>query len=152
MVTTLVTGYFFYFSSLIFIVRLYIFIGFVSIGASSESCENYKNVRVVDTLWYHNMQRGVIILPKQQLTIDKWVTFKNVPSHLNPLYSTAAIDLEAHSDKDIIHILLETNIYPDLQAIENGAKIVSVSSLLVNRSRFALNLINVLICRYRFRS
>lgn len=104
------------------------FIGFVSIGASSETCENYRNVRVVDTLWYHNMQRGVTILPKQHLTIDKWVTFNNLPSNLNPLYSTIGIDLDAHFDKNVIHILLETNIYPDLEAIESGAKIVSVSN------------------------
>lgn len=102
-------------------------LGFVSIGASSEACENYKNVRVVDTMWYHNMLRGVTILPKQHLIIDKWVTFINLPSNLNPLYSATSIDLDSHADTHTIHILLETQIYPDLNAIENGAKIVSVS-------------------------
>lgn len=113
----------------VFFCIVHTFLGFVSIGASSEACENYRNVRVVDTLWYHNMQRGVTILPKQHLTIDKWVTFDNLPSNLNPLYSTIGIDLDAHSDKNVIHILLETNIYPDLKAIESGAKIVSVRNL-----------------------
>lgn len=101
--------------------------GFTSIGASSEACENYRNGRVIDTLWYHNMQRGVSILPKQNLTLDKWVTFTNLPSHLNPLYSAIGVDLDAHSDKNIVHVLLETNIYPDLSAIESGANILSVS-------------------------
>lgn len=101
--------------------------GFVSIGASSEACENYKNVRVVDTVWYHNMLRGVTILPKQHLNIDKWVTFHNLPSNLNPLYSATAIDLDSHADTHTVHILLETQIYPDLKAIESGAKVISVS-------------------------
>lgn len=73
------------------------------------------------------MQRGVSILPKQHLTIDKWVTFNNLPSNLNPLYSAIGVELDMHCDTNIIHILLETNIYPDLNAIENGAKVVSVS-------------------------
>lgn len=73
------------------------------------------------------MQRGVSILPKQILALDKWVTFNNLPSNLNPLYSAIGVDLEAHSDKNIVHILLEANIYPDLTAIENGATVVSVS-------------------------
>lgn len=73
------------------------------------------------------MLRGVTILPKQHLTIDKWVTFNNLPSNLNPLYSAIAIDLDGHADTHIIHILLETQIYPDLKAIESGVKIVSVS-------------------------
>lgn len=106
---------------------MFVFTGFVSIGASSEACENFRNVRVTDTIWYHNMQRGVSILPKQQLTIDKWVTFNNLPSNLNPLYSAIGVDLDSHSDKNVVHILLETNIYPDLEAIESGAKVVSVS-------------------------
>lgn len=104
-------------------------LGFVSIGASSEACENYRNVRVVDTMWYHNMLRGVTILPKQHLNIDKWVTFNNLPSNLNPLYSATPIDLESHADTETIHILLETQVYPDLEAIESGAKIVSVSRI-----------------------
>lgn len=103
------------------------FTGFTSIGASSEACDNYKNGRVVDTLWYHNMLRGVSILPIQNLALDKWVAFKNMPSSLNPLYSTIGIDLDSHTDQSIIHILLETNIYPDLSAIEKGENIVTVS-------------------------
>lgn len=108
------------------------FTGFTSIGASSEACDNYRNSRVVDTLWYHNMLRGVSILPIQHLALDKWVTFNNLPSHLNPLYTTIGVDLDAHSDQSIVHILLETNIYPDLTAIEKGANIVSVSLYLAN--------------------
>ena len=108
------------------------FTGFTSIGASSEACDNYRNGRVVDTLWYHNMMRGVSILPIQHLALDKWVTFNNLPSNLNPLYTTIGVDLDAHSDQSIVHILLETNIYPDLSAIEKGANIVSVSFHLAN--------------------
>lgn len=73
------------------------------------------------------MLRGVSILPKQHLVLDKWVTFSNLPSNLNPLHSTINIDLDSHSDKNIVHILLETNLYPDLTAIEKGANIVYVS-------------------------
>lgn len=80
-------------------------------------------------MWYHNMLRGVTILPKQHLNIDKWVTFNNLPSNLNPLYSATPIDLESHADTETIHILLETQVYPDLEAIESGAKIVSVSRI-----------------------
>lgn len=82
---------------------------------------------MVDTLWYHNMMRGVSIMPKQTLALDKWVTFNNLPSNLNPLYSVIGVDLDSHSDTNIVHILLEANIYPDLTAIENGENIVSVS-------------------------
>lgn len=101
--------------------------GLNSVGASSESCDNYKNGRVVDTLWYHNMLRGVSILPKQNVALDKWMTFNNLPSNLNPLHNAIGVDIESHDDKSIVHILLETNIYPDLTAIENGANIVTVS-------------------------
>lgn len=110
----------------------HILAGFTSIGASSEVCDNYKNGRVVDTLWYHNMQRGVSILPKQSLALDKWVTFNNLPTNLNPLYSAIGVDLESHSDQNTVHILLEANIYPDLTAIENGSSVVSVSSFSSN--------------------
>lgn len=101
--------------------------GFTSIGASSEVCDNYKNGRVIDTVWYHNMSRGVTILPKQHLALDKWVTFTNLPSNLNPLLSAIGVDVDAHSDQNIVHILLETNTYPDLEAIEKGASVISVS-------------------------
>lgn len=74
------------------------------------------------------MLRGVSILPIQNLALDKWVTFNNLPSNLNPLYSTIGVDLDTHSDQSIVHILLETDIYPDLTAIEKGENIVSVSS------------------------
>lgn len=107
------------------------FVGFTSIGASSEACDNYKNGRVVDTLWYHNMQRGVSILPIQSLALDRWVTFVSLPPNLNPLFSAIGVDLDSHTDQNIIHILLEANIYPDLAAIENGADVVLVSSYLV---------------------
>lgn len=110
------------------------FVGFTSIDASSELCDNYKNGRVVDTVWYHNMLRGVSILPKQSLVLDKWVTFNNLPSNLNPLLSAIGVDLDSHNDQNIIHILLEANIYPDLAAIENGSDVVSVSILTCNQS------------------
>lgn len=104
------------------------FAGFASIGASSEECDNYKNCRVVDSLWYHNMLRGVVILPKQSLALNKWMTFKNnLPSTLNPLYSATPIDIDSHIDQNTVYVLLETNIYPDLEAIENGVQVVSVS-------------------------
>lgn len=81
------------------------------------------------------MLRGVTILPKQHLNIDKWVTFNNLPSNLNPLYSATSIDLGSHADTETIHILLETQVYPDLEAIESGAKIVSVSRFSDRRVR-----------------
>lgn len=74
------------------------------------------------------MLRGVSILPIQHLALDKWVTFSNLPQKLNPLYSANGIDLDSHSDKSVVHILLETNIYPDLDAIEMGSNIVTVST------------------------
>lgn len=80
------------------------------------------------------MLRGVSILPKQSLVLDKWVTFNNLPSNLNPLLSAIGVDLDSHSDQNIIHILLEANIYPDLTAIENGSDVVSVSILTCNQS------------------
>lgn len=104
------------------------FAGFTSIGASSEDCDNYKNCRVIDSLWYHNMLRGVVILPKQSLTLDKWMTFNNLPPCLNPLYSATPIDIEFHNDQNTVYVLLETNIYPDLEAIESGDQIVTVSN------------------------
>lgn len=101
--------------------------GLNSIGASSEACDNYRNARVVDTLWYHNMLRGVSILPKQSLALDKWIKFANSPASLNPLYCHSnGVDIDSHCDKDIVYVLLETNIYPDLDAIENGVNIISV--------------------------
>lgn len=102
------------------------FSGLNSVGASSEACDNFRNGRIVDTIWYHNMLRGVTILPKQILALDKWITFANVPANLNPLYCSAGVDIDSHSDKEFVYVLLETNIYPDLNAIENGASIVSV--------------------------
>lgn len=110
--------------------NIWLFSGFTSIGASSEICDNYKSCRVVDTLWYHNMLRGVVILPKQNLALDKWMTFNNLPANLNPLYSATPVDVDvdAHSDQNTVYVLLETNIYPDLAAIENGAHVVTVSS------------------------
>lgn len=99
----------------------------MSINPSSEACENSKNGRVVETLWYHNMLRGVSILPQQNLGVNKWITFNNLPAHLNPLYSSSSkIDLDAQSDTDTVYVLLETNIYPDLDAIQSGATIVYV--------------------------
>lgn len=78
------------------------------------------------------MQRGVSILPIQSLALDRWVTFVSLPPNLNPLFSAIGVDLDSHTDQNIIHILLEANIYPDLAAIENGADVVLVgSSLLV---------------------
>lgn len=68
------------------------------IGVSSKACENFKNVRVVDTVWYHNKLRGVMIPPKQHLNIHKWVIFHNLPLNLNPLYTATAIELGSHAD------------------------------------------------------
>lgn len=107
---------------------LWSFAGFTSIGASSEECDNYKNCRVVDSLWYHNMLRGVVILPKQSLALNKWMTFNNLPPNLNPLYSATPIDIESHIDQNTVYVLLETNSYPDFEAIENGAQVVTVSN------------------------
>lgn len=114
----------------------FLFAGFTSIGASSEVCDNYKNCRVVETLWYHNMLRGVVILPKQILPLDKWMTFNNLPPNLNPLYSATPIDVDSHSDQNTVYILLEANIYPDLDAIENGAEVVTVCSFIHNLFQF----------------
>lgn len=108
--------------------------GFTSIGASSEVCDNYKNCRVVDTLWYHNMLRGVVILPKQILSLDKWMTFNNLPANLNPLYSASPVDVDSHTDQNTVYVLLEANVYPDLEAIENGAQIVTVSSINIHQN------------------
>lgn len=106
---------------------LALIVGFVSINPSSEACENSKNGRVVETLWYHNMLRGVSIRPLQYLTVNKWISFDNLPVHLNPLFSSLKCNLDAEGDNEpTVFVLLETNIYPDLDAIQSGANIVNV--------------------------
>lgn len=105
-------------------------IGINSVGASSDECDNYKSGRIVDTLWFQNMLRGVSILPRQHLSLDKWMTFAISPN-LNPLYwshqsNGIELDLRNDSDEETVFILLETNIYPDMDAIDTGSDIVMV--------------------------
>lgn len=72
------------------------------------------------------MSRGVSILPMQNLPINKWITFNNLPAHLNPLYSSSKIELDDQSDTPTVYVLVETSIHPDLDAIQSGATIVNV--------------------------
>lgn len=103
-------------------------IGLNSIGASSEKCDNFKNARIVDSLWYEKFLRGVSLLPKMQLSMNEWTIFTTKSPHLNPLFCSK-IHLDDHhcNDNDIVYILLETGIYPDVHAITEGCTIVSVN-------------------------
>lgn len=102
-------------------------VGLNSIGASSDKCDNFKNVRIVDSIWYENILRGVSILPKMQLSVNQWMTFTDSP-HLNPLFCTKTelAGCAADDNNDVVYILLETGIYPDLHAINSGSAIISV--------------------------
>lgn len=103
--------------------------GLNSIGASSDKCDNFKNVRIVDTLWYENILRGVSLLPKMQLSVNEWTTFSMKSPHLNPLFCSKAHLTEGLDDSDVVYILLEAGIYPDIHAITNGSDVVSVNYL-----------------------
>lgn len=76
-------------------------------------------------LWYYNDLRGVTVSPKQKLLLDKWVSFSDVPT-LNPLLCSKNNKVELESGNGIVHLMLETNVYPDMTAIEKGLEILKV--------------------------
>lgn len=106
---------------------VYSFAGQNSIGASSDKCDNWKNVRIVDSLWYENVLRGVSLLPKTHLSVNEWTVFITKSPRLNPLYSSKSHFTEASCSNEVVYILLEAGIYPDINSISNGTAIVSVS-------------------------
>lgn len=70
--------------------------------------------------------RGVSLLPKMQLSVNEWTTFSMKSPHLNPLFCSKAHLTDDLDDSDVVYILLEAGIYPDIHAITNGSEIVSV--------------------------
>lgn len=101
--------------------------GHNSIGASSDKCDNFKNVRIVDALWYENVLRGVSLLPKVLLSVNEWTAFTMKSPHLNPLFCSKVHAIDGTNDTDVVYILLETGIYPDIHAITSGSTIVAVN-------------------------
>lgn len=101
--------------------------GLNSIGASSDKCDNFKNVRIVDSLWYENILRGVSLLPKMQLSVTEWTAFTMKSPHFNPLFCSKTHLTEDIDDSDVVYILLETGIYPDIHAITSGSTILAVN-------------------------
>lgn len=111
-----------------YILFIYIILGgeimFNTTPISSELCENYKDARIADILWHQQNQRGAALLPKQKLHLDSWITFPKLPN-LIPFDISENLELCLDKENEI-HLLLETNLIPDLDNNLVDQKIIKV--------------------------
>lgn len=85
---------------------------------------NHLKARVVDMLWFQNSLRGVVILPKQILWLGSWMSFPSGPNLIPIDFSDSPrLDIE---DNNVIHLLLETELVPYLNANKDGTAALMV--------------------------
>lgn len=66
-------------------------------------------------------------MPKMQLSVTEWTAFTTKSPHFNPLFCSKTHLTEDIDDSDVVYILLEAGIYPDIQAITSGSTTLAVN-------------------------
>jgi len=87
--------------------------------------------KVSEILWLLNDQRGCVLRPIQIVNVTPWITFPEAPSWVPFSYTQSPESLKEHlkTKRDILHLLLETEIYPSCSSTRgNLSEIVRVSS------------------------
>ncbi|KAJ1527555.1 hypothetical protein ONE63_007521 [Megalurothrips usitatus] len=73
-------------------------------GISSNLCENEREARVADLLWYHDSKRVCSILPQQFIDLSPWIAFPKEATHfpIESKQTSPAVLTEAR-----LHLLVE---------------------------------------------
>lgn len=98
---------------------------------SSDVCINHAKARVVDLMWSQDDLRGVAIWPEQIIWSNSWMSFPQspclIPIDLKGEHPSFELD-----EKNIVHLILETELVPSLTVMRSDSTAITVSILFRN--------------------